>query len=172
LGKQSLMLRLLTLVLLLTVIARATPLLEVYEIAPRTAHEELRLVLKITNQEEKDLFVFSEGLTDIPFFVRFRQNDEDFDLPSHDCGTGARAHRLRPKTYAFIEVRTMQDIFVSRPVTIRSVLFSDRNCREVVWTNELKFTPDDFKEKPEPNQALQPNAGTAPSADEALPPRG
>jgi hypothetical protein len=152
------MLRLLSLALLFPVLARAQPLLEIHEIAPRTAHEELRLVLKITNQEEKDLFVFSEEFTDIPFFVRFRQKDEDFDLPSHDCGTSARAHRLRPKTYALIEVRVMQDIFVSTAVAIRSKLFSDPDCRDLVWTNELKFTPDDFKEKTEPNQSSQRNA--------------
>jgi hypothetical protein len=34
------------------------------------------------------------------------------------------------------------------------------------------FVNASFEEEAEPNQALQPNAGAAPSADEALPPRG
>ena len=157
----------LVLPLLFAALAKAEPVLEVHEIAPRSAEAELRLVLKVSNREDKDLFIFSEGLSDIPFFARFTQNGEHFDLPSHDCGTGSRSHRLRPKSYALIDVRVMQDILCSTPVGIRVRLFSDPQCQEAVWTNELKFKPDDFKTVSKPNQPAQHNARSRPSSGES-----
>lgn len=150
------------LLMLCAVVCHAKPTLEVYDLAPRKEGEELRLVLKLTNTGETDLYLFSEGVADVPYWVRFKQNGYDWDECSHDCGTGARAQRIKAGTYTLVDVTTFPDALASVPVDIRVKLFTDEACTEVVETNALPFTPADFKEKRKPNQPSVPMAPSGP----------
>lgn len=125
----------------------AAPTLELYDTLPRTAQRELVLVLKISNPDDVDYFVLSESITDIPYFVSFRQDGKQWNVPSHDCATGAKPQRLRAKSSALIDVRVLHDVMVSTPVTIRSQVFTDAKCTVPIWTNEVKVAPTDFFEK-------------------------
>lgn len=142
----------------------AAPTLEIYDAAPAAKGRPLLLILKLSNPDDRDYYVWAESITAIPFHARFRDRGGECDLLSEGANAVLHRQRLRAGSYALIDTQVIGEVLrnADGQVEFRCDLYADSECREPVVMRELVvsfgrlFPVQDSAESPSPPPSAEP----------------